>query len=116
MVLNQELHRYNEKQVHSTTGEIPGIRLKRAIREGNSCFKPLKIPPLYKSTKDIFCLHEFRKVDGYNKISWNNNKILIPIPLPQGTEIELHVIPHDNSTEVRIWFNERVIKVVHFYL
>ena len=114
MVLNQELHRYNEKQVHSTTEEIPRIRLKRAIKEGNSCFKPLQISPLYKSTKDIFCLHEYRKVDGYNKISWNNNKILIPVPLPQGTEIELHVVPYENSTEVRIWYDERIIKVAHY--
>lgn len=114
MVLNQELHRYNEEKVHSTTEEIPAIRLKRAIKEGNSCFKPLKISPMYKSTKDIFCLHEYRKVDGYNKISWNNNKILIPVPLPQGTEIELHVVPYENSTEVRIWYDERIIKVVHY--
>ncbi len=54
-VLQQELHRYNEKQVHSTTGEIPGIRLQKAIKEGKTCFKPFKLPPGYKSVKDILC-------------------------------------------------------------
>ena len=114
IILQQELHRYNEEQVHSTTKEIPGIRLKRAIKEGKSCFKPFKLPPPYKSTKDIFCLHEFRKVNGYNQISWNRNMISVPITLPQGTEIELHIVPDSDRVEVRLWYNGEVLKVIHY--
>ena len=113
-ILEKELYRYNEEQVHSTTGEIPGIRLRKALKIGKSCFKPLILPSEYKSTKDTFCLHEFRKTDGYNRISWANNKIDVPISLPQGTRVELHVIPYKERTEVRLWHNRKVIKVVHF--
>jgi len=114
IVLQQELHRYNEEQVHSATKEIPGIRLQRAIKEGKSCFKPFQLPPPYRSTKDIFCLHEFRKVNGYNQISWNRDMISVPIPLPQGTEIELHIVPDSDRVEVRLWYNGEVLKVVHY--
>lgn len=114
IILKQELERYNERQVHSTTGEIPGIRFRSAIQEGKSCFKPFTLPSPYTSTKDIFCLHTFRKVNGYNKISWNGRLISVPIPLPQGTEIELHIIPSDNRVEVRLWYKDEVIKVIHY--
>lgn len=114
IILQQELHRYNEEQVHSATKEIPGIRLQRALKEGRSCFKPFKLPLPYKSTKDVFCLHEFRKVNGYNQISWNGHMISVPISLPQGTEIELHIIPYSDRVEVRLWYNEEVLKVAHY--
>jgi len=35
-VLREEIDRYNNHQVHSTTGEIPSIRFERAIKEGKS--------------------------------------------------------------------------------
>jgi hypothetical protein len=93
IVLQQELHRYNEEQVHSATEEIPGIRLQKALREGRSFLKPIKLLAPYQSIKDIFCLHESRKVNGYNQISWNGSIIPLPVSLPQGTEIELHIVP-----------------------
>lgn len=114
IVLQQELKRYNEEQVHSTTGEIPAIRLQRAFKEGENFFKPFKLQAPYTSIKDIFCLHEKRRVDGYNRVSWNGNKISIPVSLPQGEEIELHVIPDGDRTEVRLWYKGRVLKVVHY--
>lgn len=114
IILQQELQRYNEEQVHSTTGEIPAIRLRKAFKEGKSCFKPFRLPAPYTSTKDIFCLHEFRRLDGYNQVSWNNNKITVPIALPQGTQIELHVIPCNDHCEVRLWHKGKVLKVIHY--
>lgn len=114
IVLQQELHRYNEEHIHSTTKEIPGIRLQRALKEGKSCFKPFQLPSPYKSTKDIFCLHEFRKVNGYNQISWKSHMISLPIPLPRGIEVELHVLPYSDHTEVRFWYKGEVLKVVHY--
>lgn len=114
LVLQEELHRYNERQVHSTTLEIPAIRLRKAREEGNSFFKPFQLPASYKSTKDIFCLHEPRKVNGYNQVSWKKHAILLPIRLSQGTEVELHIIPSNDRTEVRIWHQGQVLKVVHY--
>jgi len=113
-VLRQELHRYNEQQVHSATKEIPGIRLRKALEEGRSCFKPFQLPPPFKSTKDIFCLHEVRKVNGYNQISWKGHMISVPISLPQGTEIELHIVPDSDRVEVRLWHKEQILKVIHY--
>lgn len=43
-ILACEVKRYNERQVHSTTGEIPRMRLERAIEEGKSLFRPFKLP------------------------------------------------------------------------
>ena len=37
-VLKEELDRYNNHQVHSTTGEIPSIRFEKARKEGNSLY------------------------------------------------------------------------------
>lgn len=113
-ILQQEVKRYNEHQLHSTTGEIPALRLQRAIHEDRNCFKPFQLPASYSSLKDIFCLHEYRKVNGYNQISWENHKIKIPIPLPQGTTVELHIIPHNLRKEMRLWYKNRVLKVIYY--
>ena len=39
-VLRDEVNRYNNHQVHSTTGEIPNIRFEKARHEGNTLFRP----------------------------------------------------------------------------
>jgi hypothetical protein len=39
-VLCEEVARYNHHQVHSTTGEIPSVRFRRSLEEGNSLFRP----------------------------------------------------------------------------
>ena len=68
-VLKEEVNRYNNHQVHSTTGEVPSIRFDKARKEGNSLFRPFALPKPYASTKDIFCLREKRMVNGYRRIS-----------------------------------------------
>ena len=37
-VLKEEVNRYNNHQVHSTTGEVLSIRFDRARKEGNNLF------------------------------------------------------------------------------
>src|SRR5512136_3364300 len=64
-VLKEELDHYNNRQVHSTTGEVPSIRFEKAKKEGNSLFRPFALPTPYTSAKDIFCLREKRTVNGY---------------------------------------------------
>jgi transposase len=71
-VLREEVHRYNDHQVHSTTGEIPSIRFEKARKAGNSLFRPFSLPEPYTSPQDVFCLRETRVVDGYRRISLFN--------------------------------------------
>ena len=69
------LGRGNNHQVHSTTGEIPGLRFANATTVGNSLFRPFALPKAYTSTKDIFCMRERRIVNGYRRISLFNHRI-----------------------------------------
>lgn len=113
-ILQAERQRYNEHQVHSTTQEIPAQRLERALREKRSRFKPFRLRPPYQSLKDIFCLHEYRKLNGYNRLHYDRQTIQVPMPLPAGTTVELHVVPQEQLTEVRVWFDNRIVKVVYY--
>lgn len=113
-VLEKEVERYNYHQVHSTTGEIPIIRFKRAIREKKSIFREFMIPSPYKSTKDIFCLKIKRKVDAYHKISINNLKLKVH-KAPLRKEVELRITPDEKTgiAEVRIWYKDILTDIYH---
>jgi len=116
-VLKEEVDRYNNYQVHSTTGEIPSIRFERARKEGNSLFRPFALPKPYTSTKDIFCLREKRMVNGYRRISLFNHEIVVPnVPLRE--EVEVHLVPDARREilEVRIWWNSRMVHSVAYPL
>lgn len=111
-ILYHEVDRYNDRAVHSTTGEIPNIRFNNAISDGRSVFRPLdvtKTKPPVTSTKDLFCLRTERKVNGYGKISLNNIQISVPGNLPDGTAVTLHIIPDQITTEVRFLRNNTVL-------
>lgn len=56
IILREEVARYNQHTVHSTTGEIPDVRFQREIKKGNTAFKPFQIPKPYRAIEDIFCL------------------------------------------------------------
>ena len=103
-VLDDEIRRYNEHQVHSTTGEIPAIRLERALREGKHLFRPFKVPYPFESTKDVFCIKEERTINAYRKISINGVELRVPGADPY-QRIELRMIPDEktNLTEIRFW-------------
>jgi hypothetical protein len=109
-VLRDEVDRYNNHQVHSTTGEIPSLRFENARRSGNSLFRPFSLPKPYTSSKDVFCLHETRILDGYGLISLFNHKIDVP-DVPDREDVELHLIPDlaRNALEVRIWFEQKMV-------
>jgi len=92
-VLKGEVDRYNNHQVHSTTGEIPSIRFEKARKEGNSLSRPFVLPKPYTSAKDVFCLREKRMVNGYRRISLFSHEIIVPhVPLRE--EVEVHLVPH----------------------
>jgi len=116
-VLKEELNRYNNHQVHSTTGEVPSIRFQKARKEGKSLFRPFALPKPYTSTKDVFCLRETRRVNGYRKIALSNHEIVVPnVPLRE--EVEVHLIPdvERSALEVRIWWENRMVQSVTYPL
>ena len=112
-VLKEELNRYNNHQVHSTTGEVPSIRFDKARQEGNSLFRPFALPKPYTSTKDIFCLREKRMVNGYRKISLSNHQVPVP-HVPLRDEVEVHLVPdvERGALEVRIWWDNQLVQSV----
>lgn len=109
-VLRNEVDRYNNHQVHSTTGEIPNIRFEKAKKAGTSLFRPYALPKPYTSSKDIFCLRDMRTLNGYRRISLFNQEIEVPhVPLRE--DVELHLIPNlaKQVLEVRIWWNSKLV-------
>lgn len=113
-VLKEEVERYNNHQVHSTTGEIPRFRFEKARQTGNSLFRPFALPKPYESFKDVFCLSGTRIVNGYRKISFINQEIEVPhVPLRE--TVDLHVIPdmERRSLEVRIWWQKKMVRALH---
>ena len=113
LVLKQEVDRYNNHQVHSTTKEIPSIRFKRAKKNGNSLFRPFSLPKPYTSPKDVFCLRETRIVNGYRRISLFNHTIEVPnVELHE--DVEIHLVPDTvkQVMEVRIWWNDNMVHSV----
>jgi hypothetical protein len=116
-VLREELDRYNNHQVHSTTGEVPSIRFEKARKEGNSLFRPFTLPKPYTLTKDVFCLRETRMVTRYRKISLFNHEIeVLNVPLQE--EVEVHLIPDvgRGALEARIWWENRMVQSVTYPL
>ncbi|MDP3110661.1 MAG: hypothetical protein Q8M71_00980 [Thermodesulfovibrionales bacterium] len=110
-ILNYELRRYNHRQIHSTTQEVPFIRFQTALDENKSLFRPFKIRPPYQSSKDIFCLRINRTIDAYRKISINNLQLKINDGIPRDT-VNLRIYPLNNScSEVRFWCNNKLLDV-----
>lgn len=110
-VLNREIHRYNYKQVHSTTEEVPYYRLQRAFKEKVSLFRPFVVPQPFQSVKDIFCFRTTKTCDAYRKISVNNLEIKVKNAVPR-EQVELRIYPLTKTiSEVRFWSNHKLIDV-----
>lgn len=111
-ILKAEVERYNTKQVHSTTKEIPLVRFQRAEREGNTVFRPISFPVPYTSLKDVFCLKETRVVNGYNQFLWRGQPNQLPNRIPEGAKVELHILPDSISPELRVWYKDELIQSI----
>jgi hypothetical protein len=109
-ILKDLVYQYNYKWVHSTTKEIPSMRLERAIAEGKSMFRPFTIKPPYQSSKDIFALRDQRVVNAYRKISIQTLELTVPGVPPRNT-VDLRIVPHvkKNTAEIRIWFKDKLV-------
>jgi hypothetical protein len=109
--LNQEIQRYNFRQVHSTTGEVPFFRFQRAIKEKRSLFRSFKLVPPYQSPKDIFCLRIDRTVDDYRKISIHTIQLKVNHVNP-GDVLNLRMAPLDRELcELRFWRKDQLIDI-----
>jgi hypothetical protein len=109
-VLNHEVHRYNYRQVHSTTKEVPYFRFQRALQDKKSLFREFMIKPPFQSTKDIFCLRLQRTIDAYRRISINN--LVLKVNGNPFETVDLRVYLLNNSiSEVRFWCNNELIDV-----
>jgi len=111
-ILGYEARRYNEHQVHSTTGEIPAVRFEKAIKEGQTLFWSFKLPVPYQSTKDLFSLREKRTADAYRKVSFGKTEFKVPGVNPYD-EVELHMIPNEQTglTGIRFWHKGKLAEI-----
>ena len=109
-VLRDEIDRYNNHQVHSTTREIPSIRFERALEDGNSLFRKFSLPKPYTSPLDVFCLRTQRMVNGYRKISLFKNEIEVP-KVPLRVYVDVHMVPDiaKGVMHIRIWWNKKMV-------
>ncbi len=108
-VLNAELDRYNHKQVHSTTGEIPYLRFQNAKERGKSLFRQFIIPLPYLTHKDIFAFRTKRFVDQYCKVTIKNLSIRLKDVEPRQT-VDIRIYPLDDSLiELRFWLKGKLI-------
>jgi len=109
-ILRQEIHRYNYRQVHSTTQEIPYFRFQRALKEKRSLFREFKITPPYQSVKDIFCLRMDRTVDPYRYISIS--PLQFKVHADPHKQVNLRIYPlNDEISEIRFWCEGKLIDI-----
>lgn len=109
-IFRNEIDRYNNRQIHSATKEIPSVRFERAIANGQTMFRPFRVPAPFQSSKDIFCLRATRVVDAYRKISLHNLKITVP-KVPPNFPVELRMTPNHEKqiVEIRFWFKGELV-------
>jgi len=108
-VLAHEVARYNYRQVHSTTQEVPYFRLKRALEEKRSLFREFQVGPPFQSVKDIFCLRLDRTIDSYRKISLHNLQLKVNNATPR-KRVTLRIYPLNKEvSEVRFWCDDTLI-------
>jgi hypothetical protein len=113
LALRDEVDRYNNHQVHSTTKEIPSVRFNKALSSGNSLFRKFSLPKPYSSPLDIFCLRETRIVNAYRRISLFNHTIEVPnVPLRESVDIHLIPDPERENMHIRIWWNQIMVHSV----
>jgi hypothetical protein len=109
-ILRREVHRYNYRQVHSTTQEIPYFRFQRALKERKSLFREFKIRPPFQSVKDIFCLRMDRTVDSYRQISISPLQFKVHADPQKEVNLRIHPL-NDEIAEIRFWSEGKLIDV-----
>lgn len=103
-ILKEEVRIYNAKRIHSSTGEIPDIRFNKAVKEGQTLFRPFTIPKPYKSTKDIFALRQQRMTNGYRSVSLYGITLKVP-NADCYMNVDIRLIPgiQKETIDLRFW-------------
>ena len=110
-ILNYERERYNYKQFHSTTQEIPSKRFNSALRSKKTLFRSWSIPKPFLSIRDIFALRCKRFIDNYHSISIGKLRIKLPyVESRQSVDIRIYILGQD-FYELRFWYRGNLIKV-----
>jgi hypothetical protein len=111
-LVDQEVRRYNEQQVHRSTGDIPLVRFQRALQEQRSLFREFTVPAPYTSLQDIFCLRLTRTVDAYHRISVDRLTFKVHTA-PLRRQVELRISPAETPrmVQVRIWYQDTLTDV-----
>ena len=110
-MLKREIQRYNYRQVHSTTREVPYFRFKQALEDNKSLFRKFKIKHPFKSVKDIFCIRIDRIADAYRKISLNNVSFRVNNVNPRD-KVNLRIYPLNNGlSEIRFWSHGELVDI-----
>jgi len=109
-VLKKEIYRYNYKQLHSTTGEVPYFRFKEAQEKGQSLFREFVLKPPHKSIKDVFCLRLDRTVGAYRDISIKTLKLKVHGTPRDKVKIKIYPL-NNNISQVRIWCKDELVDI-----
>lgn len=109
-ILNWERDRYNYKQIHSTTLEIPAKRFNSALEAKKSLFRAWAIPKPFSSYKDIFALRIERFIDNYHSVVIKNASFkLADVEPRRPVDIRAYVLD-ENFFELRFWYSGKLIK------
>jgi hypothetical protein len=113
-VLAEEVRQYNYKRVHSTTEEIPYVRFQKALKAKQSLFREFRLPPPFKSPKDLFCFRLQRSTDAYRKVSINNIPVRVNGVNPhQSVTIRIYPL-NPTVSELRFWHENQLVDVQTF--
>lgn len=111
-ILAYEVSRYNTKQVHSTTKEIPRIRFTKAKQEGKTLFRPFALPYPYHHLNDVFCLQVIRRTNAYRKVSLYGMDISTKVDPYQEVSIRMTPDTQNSIVEVRIWWHDKLMNKI----
>ena len=113
-ILAAELKEYNYKRVHSTTKEIPYARFQKALKDKRSLFREFRLPPPFKSPKDLFCLRLQRTTDGYRKVSINSIPVKVNGVDPY-QDLTIRIYPLNQTvSELRFWHKDQLVDIQTF--
>lgn len=124
-ILYQEVNQYRFHRFHSTTQEIPNVRLEKAIEEKRSVFRKATIRSPYETWDDIFCYRYKRTVDAYRRVSFNNLQFSISgVPIREEVELRISFDLKTKLAKIRFWYRNRLVgeqitkiqdlQIVHF--
>lgn len=110
-VLRHELNRYNYHQVHSTTGEVPFVRLQNALAEKRSLFREFSVTPPFATPKDIFCIRIRRTVNPYRTVTLRRLTRKVNNADPKDI-LDIHIYRlSDDLLELRFWRKDQLVDV-----